>query len=666
MSQVKNKEELISDERIESIINTLHSFNYSSDELLDNIVLPLAQWLQQEGFSLENTGYILSSIININNVQDKLEEIFDPNFPPLYVKTNLVNFLQPNEYESLEKVINPPKKKRNITTKLDSDTHLKVDFVNKKVFLFKEYTDKKGETQIKETPVIDAVPKKLIVYDSEFVKDLPRTFKVTWQSKYSNRLFTSYGDGTGATLQEIEKSLVSAGYTRNRRLLGDVVTAMINSMIAEGLAEMKDTIDNKGIYYNIESDSVLVVKLNTSKPTKEEILQGISILDELHEAYLKESVTFATVMKWSLISIFAYSKKQTGDWVPWLYLVGAGQSGKTTLASIGSYFHGEYSKDINLGGGSFNSEYRIGNVVSQDCTLRIVNEPASTFRNETTTEVVKNTVELEICRKVQGKIYPAFSPVIFTANNFIPEMDSLYRRLFIIDFEHNQRKTKASKKAFENKYHVTSPAISPLKALQVFGRIAVREVISDTSLLHDDWQILADKLIKTAYAQADKEVPSWLLEWASDKDLDDLDNTQIENIRGILVDELYNARKRVTLRGDYGQIEELNLGCDDVSSNYKQFKTLYWDLINERVFNWCLPHQPRGKPQSVFLNQGFKKLLNVHLEEVGTLKSIGQLLHWEYKKVNFGKNSQSRGLLVPFEEFMSFVYPSVDDEDEWL
>jgi hypothetical protein len=662
MSQTKQKEGIISDERIEDIINTLHSFNYSSEELTDNVVLPLAQWLQQEGFSIENTGYILSSVININNLQDKLDEIYDPNFPPLYSKTSLVNFLDKVEFERLDKVVCPPKIARGITTYMDTDTKLKIDFINCNVSIYREYTNRQGEEIVKVTPVIDAVPKKLIVYDSEFVKELPRSFRITWQSKFSNRLFTSNGDGTGATIQDIEKSIVSAGYSRNKRLLGDTITAMINSMISEGLAEMKDTIDNKGIYYNIKSDNLLVVKLNTSKPSNDEILKGISTLDELHSAYSKESVTFATVMKWSLVSIFAYSIKQTGNWLPWLYLVGAGQSGKTTLANIGTYFYGEPNQKTNIGGGSFNSEYRIGNVISQDCTMRVVNEPASTFRNESTTEIVKNSVELEICREIQGKIYPAFSPVIFTANNFIPEMDSLYRRLFIIDFEYNQRKSNASKKAFENKFNVQSPAISCLKALQVFGRIAIRAVMSDTSLLFEDWQVLADKLFKKAYESVDMTVPDWLLEWSKDKDLDDLDNTQIENIRGILVEELYHARKRVTLRGDYGQVEEFTLDGDEVSSNSKEFESLYWDLINERVFNWCLPHKPRGKPKSVFLNQGFKKLLNSHLEEVGTLKSIGQLLHWEYKKVNF-KNTQSRGLLVPFDKFMSFVYPSVDNDE---
>lgn len=662
MSQVTKKEELISDERIEGIINVLHSFKYSSDDVIENIALPLAQWLHEEKFSIENTCYILSSVININAIQNDINEIFDPDSPSLHTQFDLVNFLKSDEYKSLDKVVCPPKVANHIIKPINSDEKIKVDFLNSKVSLIKEWEDRKGELHSKETPVIEAVPKRLTVYDSEFVEELPRTFKVVWKSKHSNRLFTSTGSGTGATIQDIEKSLISAGYTHNKRLLGDVVSAMINSMIDDGFAEMKDTIDNKGVYYNIDEDKLLVVKLDTSKPSKDEILQGISTLNELYSAYSEESTTFATVIKWSLVSIFSYAIKQTGTWIPWLYLVGTGQSGKTTMANIGAYFYRMPNKDINIGGGSFNSDFRIGNVLSEDCTLHVVNEPAPTFRTETLTDLIKNCVEMEICRKVQGKVYPAFSPIIFTANNFIPEMDSLYRRLFIIDFNYDQRKSKNSKKAFENKFHVQSPSISMLRDLSAFGRVAIREVMSDTSLLFDDWQELADKLFKKSYELVDEPFPEWLAQWSKDKELDDLDNTQIENIRGILVDELYNARKRVTLRGDYGQIEEFKLDGNEVSSNSKEFETLYWDLINERVFNWCLPHKPRGKPRSVFLNQGFKRLLKIHLEEIGTLKSIGQLLKWEYKKVNFG-NTQSRGLLVPFEEFMSFIYPSVDNDE---
>lgn len=661
MSQSKQKEVSVSEEQINAIVNTLHTFKYSQTDLLDNVALPLAQWLKDSSFNLENTGYILSCIMNINNIQESIEEIFDPEFPPLYPKSDLVNFLTESEFEQLEKVITPPKKFEDFKVHINSDSFIKVDFRNCTVKFVREVMTRNGDTDYKETPVIEAVPRKVTVYDSDFIEQ-PRCFKVVWQSKYSNRLFSTNGDGIGATIPDIEKVLVSSGYTHNKKLLGDVVSATFNGMIANGYAEIKDTIDNKGVYFNENENKIVCVKVDTSEPTDEEILQAISTLNELYLAFEKESETFATVIKWSLVSIFSYAIKQTGRWLPWLYLVGAGGSGKTTMANIGMYFYSEPNDVNNLGGGSFNTDFRIGDKISQDCCIRVVNEPAPTFKNRGTIDIVKNSVELKVARRVQGKVYHAFSPVCFTANNFIPEMDSLYRRLFIIEFEYNQRKSKTSKKRFENQFNVFSPSVSCLNDLKVFGRLAIREIITDTSLLYDEWQDLADTLIERIYGQVNQPVPDWLKQWSKDKDLSDLDNTQIENIRSILIEEMYNARKRITLRGDYGQIEEFSLDGDEVSSNSKEFESLYWDLINERVFSWCLPHKPRGKPKSVFLNQGFKQLIGKHIDETGTLKSLGQLLHWEYKKVNF-KNSQSRGLLVPFEEFMSFIYPSVENDE---
>ena len=660
MSQTTKKGRIISEEKIDKIVSTLQSMEYSSSDLLEHIVLPLAQWLHDEEFSIEDTGYIISSIVNINKIQDQIDLIYSKNAAPIHLKSDLINFIGDSRYKSLEEVISPPKLKRTVLIPKDSDSDFKVDFINSRVSLIREISKQNGDIDSKETPIIEAVPHQLTVYDSDFIEGT-RTFKIVWKSKHSNRLFRTEGEGTGATIKEIEKALINAGYTHNQRLMSDTLSAVINGMIDEKMAEVKDTIDNKGVYYH--EGRCVAIKMDLSMPTDEEIYEAIDVLSDLHEAYSKEETTFATVIKWSLISIFSYAFKQTGNkrWIPWLYLVGAGGSGKTTMAEIGSYIYGEPSEKINIGGGSFSTEYRIGLTVCDDCGLRIVNEPAATFSNDDNIEVVKNCVELKIARKVQGKTYNAFSPVIFTANNFVPEMDSLYRRIFIIDFEYNQRKIGKNKKDFNDKFMIGSPN-SPLFKLRAFGRLAVREIVSNPVLLFDDWKELADNLFNLAYEQVDMTMPDWLKKWSKDKDLTDLDNTRVEAIQSLLVNELYNARKRITLRGDYGQVEEFKLDGDEVSSNSKEFETLYWDLLNERVFSWALPHKPRGKPKSIFLNQGFKKLVNRHVEDAGSLQSIAQLLHWKFGQVRFG-NSRKKGILVPFEDFMEFVYPSVDNDE---
>ena len=56
---------------IEKIISNLDSLGYNSFNLSDNVCLPLAQWLYDDKFTIENTCYIISSIANINPIQDE-------------------------------------------------------------------------------------------------------------------------------------------------------------------------------------------------------------------------------------------------------------------------------------------------------------------------------------------------------------------------------------------------------------------------------------------------------------------------------------------------------------------------------------------------------------------------------------------------------------------
>ena len=647
MSQTKNKASN-EDSQVERIINFLHQLDYSNDDLKEFVCLPMAQWLHDEGFSIENTGLIVTSMANVD--ESDLQDIYNENTAALYDKSDLITFLSQEEYETLESIIKPVQKMREYKVDITEDKHIKVDFLNKRVTHVQHYQTPKGEKKSKETPVIEAVPKELIVYDSDFT-EATRNFKITWKSEYSSRLFITASENGGATIKETETALINAGYSFNKNLMSDTLSAVINGAIKNGLAIIKDTIDNKGVYY--ANGKLLIVKLDVSAPTSKELDAAVKQLNELKKSYKNETTVLATVLKWSLASVFSYARKQIGasEWFPWLYLVGAGQSGKTTMAKIGSFFYGIPSNDLNLGGTSFNSDYRIGLQVSKDCCHRIVNEPKSAFKNEFTVETIKNSVELETCRVVHGKVYPAFSSVIFTSNGFIPEMDSLYRRLFIIEFNYNQRKLGDEKKQFEKKYLIDSPSKSPLTALQAFGKVALRTVMQNPNILSEDWKDFADSLLKECYAQVGSSVPKWLTYWSKDKELEDLDNIIIEEIQAILSSELYSARKKINSYSDYTLSES--------SRKSKEFEAVYWNLLNEGAFNWALPHQPWGKDRNIFLTQGFKKLLAEEIDEIGSLESIGQLLGWDYKTIKFGKTSK-RGILLPFSKFIEFVHPSVD------
>ena len=123
MSQVTNREvKVISEEMIEKIISYLHSLGYDSSDLTDHVCLPLAQWLHDEGFTIENTCYIISSIVNIHNIQEEIDNVYDLNYPPIHSKSDLLNFLGDDSFSDLEAVISPPKVKSNFTIDLNSDT----------------------------------------------------------------------------------------------------------------------------------------------------------------------------------------------------------------------------------------------------------------------------------------------------------------------------------------------------------------------------------------------------------------------------------------------------------------------------------------------------------------------------------------------------------------
>lgn len=658
MTKASKKEYVnLQDDKIKEIISVLSTWDYTQMEF-ERLSPYLAQLLHDNYVSIESTCLIISEVMDISPIEDKIQEIYDgTNFP--YLLNDLIEILSADEYDNLKKVIfNDKKTVPTSEFALDSRTKIVANFNTKQLLQIKESNKKNQEPQA--TIILEAVPQKLTVYDSSYI-DLPRAFKIVWTSNYSTRNFTTEGSGVGATITEISQYLIDAGYSITNKLVKDGITAMINAMIYDGLAEIKTTIDNKGVYYNVEDDSVLPVKLDTSEPSIEEMVSAIELLEELHSFFGDNSDTFATAFKWGLLSVFSYGMKQAGNWLPWLYLKGTAGSGKTTLAKILLYLYGVPSVDNNISGSSFNTDYRFGEAISKDCTLRVVNEPKDVFKRASTNEMVKHCVEGLIARKIKGKIISAFSPVVFTANQYLPDDDALYRRFVVLGFSYNQRKSEEQKKDFERAFHINSPQISKLTSLSVFGRFAVREIFYDPSLLSQDWKETSDLILRRFFDKADCLMPSWLEQWAESETLDDFDDSQTEDIRRFFVDEFNRVRNKIDIRDEYGNKVHSTLDTT-TSSDFTDFEDVNWGIVNNRMLNWALPHVSRWGNKSICLTRGLKKEMEKELDLNTDLKSIGELLGWEYKYVKFN-GKPMKVLICDFSEFMQFLYPCGDVDD---
>ena len=650
----------LSDNRIKLITDTLKELPYTEKELDRDILPYIAQWLYDNYVNIESTCLIISTVTNINRLEDQINNIYQ-GIITLPARTRLQDFLTKDEYNSVENVIEPRKTEGTIKGEINEDTNIKVNFKTKRIYQEKVIKTKDGR-DTKDTPVVEAVPQKLIVFDSPLL-DQPRTFKIIWTSNVTNRNFVTAGESTGATIQEIEQYLINAGFSHSPRLVSGAISCTINTMIEKGMAEIKEDIDNPGFYYNPDNDKVTAVKKPCNVPSKLEMAKTAKILDSLTHFFKENLETLSTVLKWFMMAEFSYAMKQAGKWMPWMYLKGSAGSGKTTVGKIGLYIHSIPNTENNIGGSSFDTVARLGAKVSRDCNPILVNEPAAVFNRRSTNEMVKVCVESTTGRsKYKGSYFggiPAFAATCFTANQYLPEDDALIRRLYVLSFSYSQRKSEFQKKEFENTFHINTPTISILRDLQYLGQFAASEIVGEPSLLLDDWKITADKIISDFYDTLGADVPEWLTLWAESESLEDLDDTQREDIRNFFVQEFNNARKKVNTYDTYGNKTNATLDVEEATTS-GDFTDVNWNIVNNRMLTYAIPKTSKNGTKYICLTQGLRKAIGDNLSFCSDLKSLGELLGWQYQAVQLGDEKRVMKVLkVNFDEFMSFLYPNV-------
>ena len=647
-------------ERIDKIVKVLDELPYTEKEL-DRAILPyVAQWLYDNYVNIESTCLIISTVTNINRLQDQIDNIYK-GIITLPARSKLQDFLTKDEYNKVESVIEPRKTEGTIKGEINEETNIKVNFKTKRIYQEKVIKTKKG-LDTKDTPVIEAVPHELIVYDSPLL-DQPRTFKIIWTSNVTSRNFVTAGDSTGATIQEIEQYLINAGFSHSPRLVSQALSCTINTMIQKGMATIKEDIDNPGFYYNPDNDKITPVKRVVAIPSKEDMQKAVKTLNELTHFFKDNLTTLATVFKWGLMSEFSFAMKQAGKWMPWMYLKGSAGSGKTTLAKVILYIWSIPTPDNNIGGSSFDTVARLGAKISKSCDPIVVNEPAAVFSRQSTNEMVKVSVESTTGRsKYKGSYFggiPAFAPVVFTANQYLPEDDALIRRLYVLSFSYSQRKNDYQRKQFEDQFHINTPSISKLTNLKYFGQFVASEIVGDSGLLLDDWKETADNILIKFYAHLGLEVPEWLTFWAESESLEDLDDSQREDIRNFFVNEFNNARKKVNTYDTYGNRTEATLDVEEATTS-DDFTGVNWSIVNNRMLTWAIPKTSKNGTKYICLTQGLRKALGENLTFCTDLKSLGELLGWQYQAVQLGDEKRIMKVLkVKFDEFMDFLYPNV-------
>jgi hypothetical protein len=450
-------------------------------------------------------------------------------------------------------------------------------------------------------------------------------------------------------LDEIIDRLKAEGLVISSRLVGDVIAAVIEGFIRRGKAMIKTEIESPGFY--IVDGKLQAVSVEVKEPGPEELKEALLLLNELASKWFNHMLDkFATVIKWGAIAPFIYAYKQRGRWVKWLYLYGSSKTGKTTLSEIATiYLWGLEPTKHHKTGANIDTPARLGYFLSQSTFPVIIREPKGALDKDEIVEIIKASVEGLTAR---GKFHrgaytdiPALAPLVFTSNKYIPRDDALLRRLKVLQFTYGERVPEERVKEFESK---VKPELKKLKAI---GDYIASYFLKNG--LGEDLEKQGEEVLKAAYKSVGLEPPGWLeLEAEANSETEVYEDLR-EQVRVFLVKRINEEYNRFV-----GRITvERPDGIETISRQEADLDTRVKIVLEKQLIPWLIK-----KDNEVLITTGIMQELEKVIGDIGGLKSLAELLEWEYdSKYTWRERKSVRGLVVikvDLEDFINFLNPT--------
>ena len=433
-----------------------------------------------------------------------------------------------------------------------------------------------------------------------------------------------------APLDDIAARLKAEGLVYHRRLLEDVLSAVIQGMVRRGKAEVREEIDRPGFYLvggRLRAVRIDWLPLGEGEgPSREEVAAALKLLSELAtEWYGHAADRFATAVKWGVAAPFSYALKQRGRWLPWLMLYGASRTGKTTLGDVILAMWGLGSQHRKTGA-SIDTVPRLGHVLSQSTFPVLVNEPGAALAREDVVEAMKNAVDSAIVRGryVRGSYVeiPALAPLIITSNKALPRDDALLRRFIVLRFTFNDRIPEERARAFQER---VKPRLPVLRALGAW--LARRILDSPEALLGaPDPLRAAGELLEEAYRWAGMEPPPWLGLEAQQED------DPYEELRQAVLDYIVERVNREYFRA----VDRIEVVQGDTIRYEKPHQAPLEERIRAVAEHRLIPWLALKDSDTVVILSGLARELRRELGDLGGLRSIAELMGWSYGPVRLG------------------------------
>jgi len=512
--------------------------------------------------------------------------------------------------------------------------------------------------------VFEGAPTELIVIENPITGG--REFQIKWEAKTLNKpIFIP-----AAKLDTIVAKLKSESLVISSRDAADALSDLITAYIEKGKATIREEAEQAGFYY--KDGKIVSVSVDTSLPTKEEMREALSFLNELADWYRYAKARFSEIIKFGSISPFDYAyKQQFKNFIKWPYLIGASGTGKTTQAYLILSIWGLDPQDPmhSMGGASVNTEATLGQKLGNSTFPIVVNEPAGVFQNPAEIEMIKNAIETLTARSRHtngvNKDYPALSPVIFTSNHIVPQDDALLRRMKMFWFSlpetdeiekiKREKREKLGLKAKED-IDLQALIISKRDTLKNIGRFVANYIVNNG--LQRDWKSYVTEILREMYKYAEMDVPDWVnleLEENEDSPLREVYENKREEVRNILANKINltfsQSISRITETNEHGTTTDI---IDKANASFEQ-------RLEAVLEKGLIPYLIQ-KGEYVYITPAIvSDLIKVGIE---TLKALADLMGWEYLQKSYregGKVNNNYVIRVSLATFKQFLMPTFEE-----
>ncbi len=505
---------------------------------------------------------------------------------------------------------------------------------------------------VREKSLININPQRIIQYHNPIFPNIPPKLEV----QCSNGINIGPVDSASDLLKRLEND----GLILNKSKASDALNSILAAMREQGLVESIENISWPG-FYLVNNNLVKQQPTCRRDYGREEAKECCELLNKLAQNGWKNKNIFPTVLKWAILSPYAFIIKTNKDiskyeclrdrcrFLPWLLLHGQSQSGKSTLGQLIGFIWRQSGEDFEKGYSSIDTVAKLGNTLSKSTYPTLINESGSISENQfgkytNIIETIKTSVESKIARGkfISYNTYseiPALSPLILTSNHKLIEESGFNRRFVSIHFSSAEKKSEEEQNAF---------ADLPLERLGILGDFVSHYVSAEKlNQIPRKWEQFSADILESFYSFAEIPAPDWI------------NNFEDQSLISAESDD----RKESYLR---------SMMTKDITDTYSRHKSSFSPTNDAdsclkssfiTALDFCLkykliPYLHTKKDDEIAITIDIMKKMDI--PNVTSFKDLAPILGFEHKPARINPDKTQRVLAGNRQNLIKFLSPEYD------